>query len=40
MEKLRAAGALEYTTVVSATASELAPLQYLAPYTGVTIGEE
>lgn len=40
VEKLRAAGALEYTTVVSATASELAPLQYLAPYTGVTIGEE
>ncbi len=39
-EKLRAAGALEYTTIVSATASELAPLQYLAPYTGVTIGEE
>lgn len=40
VEKLRAAGAMEYTTVVSATASELAPLQYLAPYTGVTIGEE
>ncbi|WP_253301128.1 F0F1 ATP synthase subunit alpha [Spiroplasma endosymbiont of Phyllotreta cruciferae] len=40
VEKLRAAGAMEYTTVVSATASELVPLQYLAPYTGVTIGEE
>ena len=31
---------MEYTTVVSATASELAPLQYLAPYSGVTIAEE
>jgi F-type H+-transporting ATPase subunit alpha len=31
---------MEYTTVVSATASELAPLQYLAPYAGVTICEE
>lgn len=40
VEKLRQVGALEYTTVVSATASELAPLQYIAPYTGVTIGEE
>jgi F-type H+-transporting ATPase subunit alpha len=40
VEKLREKGAMEYTTVVSATASELAPLQYLAPYTGVTIGEE
>lgn len=33
-------GAMEYTIVVSATASELAPLQYIAPYAGVTIGEE
>lgn len=40
VEKLRQSGALEYTTIVSATASELAPLQYIAPYTGVTIGEE
>ena len=32
-------GALDYTCVVSATASESAPLQYLAPYTGCTIGE-
>ena len=40
VEKLRKNGAMEYTTVVSATASELAPLQYLAPYTGVTIAEE
>jgi len=32
-------GAMEYTTVVSATASEPAPLQYLAPYTGCTMGE-
>lgn len=40
VDKLRMAQALEYTTVVSATASELAPLQYIAPYAGVTIGEE
>tara|TARA_B100001248_G_scaffold262718_2_gene261471 strand:+ start:15599 stop:17110 length:1512 start_codon:yes stop_codon:yes gene_type:complete len=39
VEKLRQTGALEYTTVVSATASEQAPLQYLAAYTGVTMGE-
>ena len=32
-------GALEYTVIVSATASEPAPLQYLAPFTGCTIGE-
>jgi F-type H+-transporting ATPase subunit alpha len=32
-------GAMEYTIVVSATASEPAPLQFMAPYTGVTIGE-
>jgi len=32
-------GAMEYTTVVAATASEPAPLQYLAPYTGCTMGE-
>ena len=39
VEKLKEAGAMEYTTVVSATASEQAPLQYLAAYTGVTIAE-
>ena len=33
------AGAMQYTTVVSATASDAAPLQFLAPYTGCTIGE-
>ena len=33
-------GALAYTTVVAATASELAPLQYIAPYAGCAIGEE
>ena len=32
--------AMEYTTVVAATASELAPLQYIAPYSGCAIGEE
>ncbi len=40
VEKLRVGGALSYTTVVSATASELAPLQYIAPYAGVTMAEE
>jgi F-type H+-transporting ATPase subunit alpha len=39
VEKLRAHGAMEYTTVVMATASETAPLQFIAPYTGVAIGE-
>ena len=39
VEKLRAHGAMEYTTVVMATASETAPLQFIAPYTGATIGE-
>ncbi len=33
-------GAMDYTTIVSATASDPAPLQYISPYTGVTIGEE
>ncbi|MCI6791541.1 MAG: F0F1 ATP synthase subunit alpha [Lachnobacterium sp.] len=33
-------GAMGYTTVVAATASELAPLQYIAPYSGCAIGEE
>lgn len=33
-------GAMAYTTVVAATASELAPIQYIAPYSGCAIGEE
>ena len=37
--KLKEAGALDYTIIVSATASHSAPLQYLAPYTGCTMGE-
>jgi F-type H+/Na+-transporting ATPase subunit alpha len=37
--KLTEAGAMEYTTVVVAGASESAPLQFIAPYTGVTMGE-
>ena len=39
VDKLKKFGAMEYTTVVSAAAAELAPLQFLAPYTGCTIGE-
>lgn len=39
VEKLREHGALDYTIVVSATATDPAPLQFLAPYTGVTMGE-
>ena len=39
VERLTAAGAMEYTIVVSATASELAPLQYIAPYSGCAMGE-
>ena len=39
-EKLKEHDAMSYTTIVSATASELAPLQYIAPYAGVTIAEE
>ena len=39
VENLTLSGAMEYTIVVSATASELAPMQYIAPYTGCTIGE-
>lgn len=38
-EKLRQFGALEYTTIVSAPAASPAPMQFLAPYTGCTIGE-
>ena len=33
-------GAMDYTTIVAATASELAPLQYIAPYSGCAMGEE
>lgn len=40
VEKLRSQGAMEYTTIVSSTASEPAPLQYIAPYAGCAIGEE
>ena len=40
VEKLRKHGAMEYTTIVSSTASEPAPLQYIAPYAGAAIGEE
>ena len=39
VEQLTRAGAMEYTIVVSATASELAPMQYIAPYAGCTMGE-
>ena len=40
VDRLREAGAMDYTTVVAATASESAPLQYIAPYSGCTIGEQ
>jgi len=36
---LEEAGAMDYTTIVAATASDAAPLQFLAPYTGCTMGE-
>ena len=39
VENLTIGGAMDYTIVVSATASELAPMQYIAPYTGCTMGE-
>src|ERR1700734_4167595 len=39
VEKLTSSGAMEFTTVVAATASEAAPLQYIAPYSGCTMGE-
>ena len=39
VEQLKSAGAMDYTIVVSATASELAPLQYIAPYSGCAMGE-
>ena len=40
VKTLEETGAMAYTTVVAATASELAPLQYIAPYAGCAIGEE
>jgi F-type H+-transporting ATPase subunit alpha len=40
VKALEEGGAMEYTTVVVATANEPAPLQYIAPYSGCTIGEE
>ena len=39
VEALTLSGAMDYTIVVSATASEMAPLQYIAPYSGCTMGE-
>ncbi len=39
VETLTTAGAMDYSIIVSSTASELAPLQYIAPYTGVTMAE-
>ena len=39
VENLARGGAMDYTIVVSATASELAPMQYIAPYSGCTMGE-
>ena len=39
VNNLTIGGAMDYTIVVSATASELAPMQYIAPYTGCSIGE-
>ena len=39
VEKLKQAGAMEYTTVISATASDPAPLQYLAPFSGCAMAE-
>lgn len=40
VNKLKQGGAMEYTTVVSASASEMAPVQYIAPYAGCAIAEE
>ena len=39
VDKLRQHGALDYTIIVAATASESAPLQFISPYSGVTMGE-
>jgi len=40
VERLRQHGAMDYTVVVCASASESAPLQYIAPYSGCTVGEQ
>lgn len=40
VEKLKQHGAMDYTTVINASASELAPLLYLAPFSGTTMAEE
>jgi len=40
VDRLKKSGAMKYTVVVSSTASELAPLQYLAPYAGMAMAEE
>src|SRR5436190_2019506 len=40
VEKLRQSGAMDYSIVVVASASDPAPMQYIAPYSGVTMGEE
>ncbi|HEX9657153.1 MAG TPA: F0F1 ATP synthase subunit alpha [Bacteroidota bacterium] len=39
VDKLQQTGAMEYTTVVAATASDPAPMQFIAPYSGATMGE-
>jgi len=39
VDKLQHEGAMEYTTVIAATASDPAPMQYIAPYAGATLGE-
>jgi len=39
MDKLQQEGAMEYTTIIAATASDPAPMQYIAPYSGATLGE-
>ncbi len=39
VQRLQEHGAMEYTTIVASSASESAPLQFIAPYTGVTMGE-
>jgi F-type H+-transporting ATPase subunit alpha len=39
VDKLQQEGAMEYTTVIAATASDPAPMQYIAPYAGATLGE-
>jgi F-type H+-transporting ATPase subunit alpha len=39
VDKLRQEGAMEYTTVIAATASDPGPMQYIAPYSGATLGE-